>query len=342
MSCPMSVGYIVGERSAESLQRDFTALTDLGIKRVQAMAEDIDRSGKTVTANGQALPYDFLVVSLGIAYMEDAIPGFAEFRDQLPVGMRAFEQGAVKTALDADESGDIVLSVPPMPFRFPIAPYERAARFADWINRNNKPGKLILLDQNPDIAIGKPAISTAFEELYADRIDHRTGIEFQSVNADTRTIETNEGKLTYGMASLLPPQQAAEVIRASGLGDRWAPIRFPTFQSKADDDVYIIGDSIAAKLPKSGHLAFESGIRVAEHIVNRINRSDAEQSLDLPSAICFASFNGAEAMGVNVSASWDDFREEIEVKPTVDKARSAGATAAAQAWSNGIWNQLLG
>jgi sulfide dehydrogenase [flavocytochrome c] flavoprotein subunit len=81
--------------------------------------------------------------------MEDAIPGFAEHRDKLPVGFRAFEQQAVKAALDAYEGGDIVLSVPTMPFRCPIAPYERAAMFAEWMNRNDKPGKVILWTRTP-------------------------------------------------------------------------------------------------------------------------------------------------------------------------------------------------
>jgi NADH dehydrogenase FAD-containing subunit len=342
MSCPMSVHYIVGQRSAESLMQDFSALTKIGVRHVQDTAETIDRAARIVVTSNERLPYDFLVLSPGIDYMEDAIPGFAEHRDKLPVGFRAFEQQAVKAALDAYDGGNIVLSVPPMPFRCPIAPYERAAMFAEWMNRHDKPGKVILLDQNPGIPIGKPVISAAFSDLYADRIEHVNGIEFQSVNAEAKTIETNEGKLTYGMAALVPAQQAAGLIRNAELGQRWAKVEFPTFQSAFDEDVYVIGDSVGSKLPKSGHLAFETGIRVAEHIAGRVNDGKAEAALDLPSAICFASFSGKEAMGVNVTAEWDEFLKEVKRQPMIDKERSANAVATANAWSTSVWKQLLG
>lgn len=342
MSCPMSIHYIVGNRSAESLTFDYSALTNLGVRHVKEMAETIDRAAQVVVTGTERLPYDFLIVSPGIDYMEDAIPGFAEHRDKLPVGFRAFEQQAVKAALDAYEGGNIVLSVPPMPFRCPIAPYERAAMFAEWMNRNDKPGKLILLDQNPGVPIGGPAITGAYSELYGDRIEHVNGVEFQSVNAETKTIETNNGKLTYGMAALVPPQQAAGLIRAAGLGERWAKVAMPNFQSAMDDRIYVIGDSVGAPLPKSGHLAYESGIRVAELIADRVTDKQGEVDPIMPSAICFAAFSGTEAMGVNVSVEWDDFEEKPKAKPSVDKARSADALDTADAWSTSVWDQLLG
>ena len=342
MSCPMSIHYIVGQRSAESLMQDFSALTKIGVRHVQDTAETIDRAARVVVTSGERLPYDFLVLSPGIDYMEAAIPGFAEHREKLPVGFRAFEQQAVKAALEAYNGGNIVLSVPQMPFRCPIAPYERAAMFAEWMNRNDKPGKVILLDQNPGIPIGKPVISAAFSELYSNRIEHVNGIAFQSVNAEKQTYETHEGKLTYGMASLVPPQQAASLIRSAELGQRWAKVNFPTFQSAFDEDVYVIGDSVGSKLPKSGHLAFETGIRVAEHIAGRVNGDEPEAALDLPSAICFAAFSGTEAMGVNVTAQWDDFLKEVKRQPMVDKQRSADAVVTAGAWSESVWEQLLG
>ncbi len=342
MSCPMSVHYIVGLRSAESLMLDFTALTKIGVRHLREKAELIDRGERVVITENERLPYDFLVMAPGIDYMEDEIPGFAEHRDSLPIGFRAFEQQAVKAALEAYEGGDIVLSVPPVPFRCPIAPYERAAMFADWMNRNDKPGKVILLDQNPGIPVGGPAIDAAYSELYADRVEHIKGIEFQSVNAATKTIETSEGKLTYGMAALVPPQQAASIIRSAELGERWAKVKLPNFQSAFDDDIYVIGDSVGSKLPKSGNLAFETGIRVAEHISGRVSDNQAEMSLDLPSAICFASFSEKEAMGVNVTAQWDEFLEEVKPQPMVDSERSADAVSTADGWSASVWEQLLG
>ncbi|MEL6683467.1 MAG: FAD/NAD(P)-binding oxidoreductase [Pseudomonadota bacterium] len=342
MSCPMSVHYIVGSRSSASLTFDYSALTNIGVRHVKEIAQSIDRDAKIVVTETERLPYDFLVLSPGIDYMEDAIPGFSDHRDKLPVGFRAFEQEAVKNALESYDGGNIVLSVPQMPFRCPIAPYERAAMFAEWMDKHDKPGKLILLDQNPGVPIGAPAITSAYAELYGDRIEHVNGVEFQSVNAETKTIETNTGKLTYGMAALVPPQQAAGIIRTAGLGERWAKVAMPNFQSAMDDSIYVIGDSVGAPLPKSGHLAYEAGVRVAGLISDRISDVQAEINPIMPSAICFAAFNRQEAMGVNVSVEWDDFEEKPVAKPSVDNARSADAMEIAEAWSTSVWAQLLG
>ncbi|MEO1308163.1 MAG: hypothetical protein AAFV38_09615, partial [Pseudomonadota bacterium] len=186
------------------------------------------------------------------------------------------------------------------------------------------------------------AITVEFCVSRLDRIEHVNGIEFQSVNAETKTIETNNGKLTYGMAALVPPQQAADLIRTAGLGERWAKVAMPNFQSAMDDRIYIIGDSVGAPLPKSGHLAYEAGIRVAGLIADRVSDVQSEVDPVMPSAICFAAFSETEAMGVNVSVEWDDFEEKPIPKPTVDKSRSADALDTANAWSTSVWDQLLG
>lgn len=341
-SCPLSVHYIVGDRPASSLIFGFEALEKLGVRHVQDSVETIDRAGRIVVMGSGRLSYDFLVLSPGIEYMEEAIPGFREHRARLPIGFRAFEQEAVKRALDAYSGGNIVLSVPPMPFRCPIAPYERAAVFADWLKRKQLPGKVILLDQNPDIPIGKPAISTAFVELHKDRLEHHQAVKLLSVNADTRVVETDKGKLSYGMAALVPPQRAAGLVRKAGLGERWAKVSFPNFLAAADERIYVIGDSVGSSLPKSGHLAFETGARVADHIAQRVADKPGRDSLDLPNAVCFAFFNAKEAMAVRIAARWNDVTEEIERKMMVDGQRSEKSAIEAADWGRLVWSQLLG
>jgi NADH dehydrogenase FAD-containing subunit len=342
MSCPMSVHYLVGDRNAESLTFSYAALDRDNIRRIQARSEAIDRDNKTVVLPDARLPYDYLIVSPGIDYMYDAIDGFAEHRDQLPVAFRAFEQTALREALDAYDGGDIVLSVPPLPYRCPIAPYERAAVFADWLERSGRPGRVILLDQNPDIPIGKPAIEAAFAELHADRLEHRKGVQIEAIDPGAREVRTDQGTISYGVAAILPPQQAGAIVRTAGLGQRWAPVRFPHFLSAEDDDIYIIGDAVGSPLPKSGHLAFETGQMVAAHIAARVQDAEIDDDEALPSAICFAFFNNDEAMAVNITNRWNDLTEEIQRQAAVDPIRSAGAADMAENWSRSVWSQLLG
>jgi len=342
MSCPLSVHYLVGERTVESLTFGFDALAREGIRHIAARAETIDRDGRQVVLPDGRLPYDFLILSPGIDYMYDAIEGFAEHRASLPVGFRAFEQTALRQALEAYEGGDLVLSVPPVPFRCPIAPYERAALFADWLARTGRPGRVILLDQNAEIPTGRPAIEEAFAALHGDRLEHRKGVTIEAIDVAGRTVRTDQGPFGYGVAALMPPNRSAGILRAAGLGERWAPVRFPHFQAAEDDDIYIIGDSVASTLPKSGHVAFEAGLVVANHIAARVAGAEIEETDTLPSAICFAFFNAREAMAVNITNRWNDLTGEIERAAQVDPVRSTAAAEAAETWSRSVWGQMLG
>ncbi len=341
-SCPLSIHYIVGERRAESLTFPFDGLIRDGVRHVAERAQMIDRTARVVVTQTQRVAYDFLVLSPGIEYMEEAIPGFAEAQGAIPVGFRAFEQHAVRRALEAHPGGDIVLSVPPVPYRCPIAPYERAALIAQWMDRRGMPGKVILLDLNPEIPIGGPTIQAAFAELYPTRLEHHQGVKIIRVDAQTKRIETNKGVLTYGTASLIPPMRAGSIVRTAGLGDRWAAVTFPNFLSAADDRIYVIGDAVGSTLPKSGHLAYEAGIHVADHIADRVAGRTGPDGDGLPSAICFAFFTLDEAMGVKIDARWNDLTRDIERRAEIDPRINRNAAQAAREWSEAIWAELVG
>lgn len=341
MSCPLSVHYLVGERTAESLTFDLGVLARENTRHLRTRAETVDRDAKEVVTPEGRVPYDVLVLSPGIDYIADAIEGWEAARDQLPVAFRAFEQTALKAKLDAFQGGDMVLSVPPLPYRCPIAPYERAALFADWMDRRGLPGRVILLDQNPDIPIGKPAIEAAFAELFPTRIEHRKGIERIAIDPAAQTVTAGGETIPYALAALVPPMKAGGILNRAGLAQRWAPVRFPHFLAEGDDDIYIIGDSVASPLPKSGHVAFEAGLQVARHIAARVAGTEPEDDESLPSAICFAFFNGREAMAVNISNSWNGLTNEIERRAQVDAARSTAAADQAHAWAAQVWGQLV-
>lgn len=59
MSCPLSIHYIVGQRSADSLTFDFSNLRADGVKHVQEIAETIDRAAQEVITPTQRLPTTF-------------------------------------------------------------------------------------------------------------------------------------------------------------------------------------------------------------------------------------------------------------------------------------------
>ena len=346
MSCPLSAHYITGHASAESFQMGYDALVKAGVTHVRERVTAIDRTRKVVAVGSRELPYDFLVLAPGVEYMEEALPGYAQAREQLPVGFRAFEQAAVKAQFDAflTTGGNLVITVPKPPYRCPPAPYERAALMAEVMQQRRIKGKVIVLDENPNPMpppIAKPILDS-FAELYKDQIERVAGVELRGIDAQKKVIATSRGDVTYQMANVVLPMRAPALIRQAQLGQRWADVKLPYFTTAADESVYVIGDSVGLPLPKSGHVAFETGQNVARHIAVKARpAAGSAPAPTLPNGICWAYMSRKEAIGIHVSTQWTPgAAPTLQFK--VDPARSTAAGEGAMQWGRSVWNAMLG
>jgi NADH dehydrogenase FAD-containing subunit len=319
----------------------------LGARRVRERVLEIDRTQRVVITGTQRLPYDFLVLSLGVDYMEEGIQGYAEARAQLPVGFRAFEQMAVRQQVDEflAKGGNFVISAPKPPYRCPPAPYERAFLIAEQMKQRGTKGKIILLDANPapmPAPIAKPILN-GMKSLYAAQIEYMPEVDIRAVDMGKRQLATSAGDIPFAHANLVLPMRAPALIRQAGLGERWAAIQLPSFQSQADERVYVIGDAQGSPLPKSGHVAFGSGQQVAEAIADRIaGKAPAAASgpVDLPLGICWANVTHKDAININVSSTVTP-GEPPKLKFTVDPEHNARSGAAAVSWGEGMWKAML-
>lgn len=349
MSCPLSVLYIAGHQPASDFQRSYKTLDDLGVQRVRERAMAIDRSARVVETPTRKLNYDFLVLSPGVDYMEDALPGYAEGRAQLPVGFRAFEQSAVKQQVDAflGQGGNLVIAAPKPPYRCPPAPYERAFLIAEQMKLRGTKGKIIFIDANPNPMpppISKPILH-AMNTLYAQQIEYMPGTEMTRIDAGRKVLMTSKGDIGYTAANIVLPMRAPALIRQAGLGERWANVKLPTFQSEADERVYVVGDAQGTALPKSGHVAFGAGQQVASDILatlaGKAVKHAAGDVIGLPSGICWAKVTKDDAIMINVSASVEvgqPPKMKFEVDPQYNSASGKGA----REWGESMWRSMLG
>lgn len=349
MSCPLSVLYIAGHQPASDFQRSYKALDDVGVHRVRERAIGIDRAGQAVVTATQRLAYDFLVLSPGVEYMEESLPGYVEGRDQLPVGFRAFEQTAVKRQVDAflSQGGNLVIAAPKPPYRCPPAPYERAFLIAEQMKQRGTKGKIILVDANPNPMpqpIAKPILH-AMQSLYAQQIEYMPNTEMTSVNAGRKVLSTSKGDINYTAANIVLPMRAPALIRQAGLGERWASVKLPSFQSSADAKVYVVGDAQGTPLAKSGHVAFGAGQQVANDILVRLSGQVSTPELGtivgLPTGICWAKVTKNDAIMINVSASME-IGQPPKMQFNVDPQYNAESGKGAREWSESMWRAMLG
>ncbi|MFP4252312.1 MAG: FCSD flavin-binding domain-containing protein [Guyparkeria sp.] len=283
---------ITGQVTMEDITISYDALKNRhGVKFVHDTVTDVDYDDKQViTAGGEKVGYDRLVLSPGISFDFDAIEGLTEdlAETKLPHGWDAGDQLLeLKEQLKAvPEDGTVIVGPPPGPYRCPPGPYERAGLIAQWLlDRGDKNPKVIILDPKNGFTtdysmlhawnrlyrfnIPEPARSKYNEEELAELKTHDEpgpiewimgdmGGQILKVDAENMTVEAEAGVFEADMINIIPPLKAARIAFDLDLvdGSGWCPVDQKTFESTRHPDVHVIGDScIAGAMPKSGYAA---------------------------------------------------------------------------------------
>ncbi len=343
MSCPLSNLYLAGLKDLHFLTFDYANLVKEGIHFVNERALDVDRDRKRVYTTGGTVAYDYLVLSPGIEYVYDEVPGFEPFRAHMPVGFRPFEHVALRRNIEQFKGGDFILSVPRGPYRCPPGPYERAAMIAWYFKEHKIPGKVILLAPSSKPPKAKGFLA-AYDDLYADHIEYYPNTETLGVDYEKKVVQTSLGEFDFDYANIIPPMRAGEIVRKAGVGDRWVDVELPWHQTKVDPDVYVLGDADSAGGPKSGKLAFEEGrYRVAVHIAARIAGQEAELKTPDVRNICYSFVDDEEAIWIAARYNFDEAnRRRKALESKLDVQRSAKNGERAYDWAAEHWGYMFG
>lgn len=315
-TCFFSNLYIGGFRSLESIAHTYGALAaEFGINVIHDWAVGIDRGARTVTlAGGATLPYDRLVLSPGIDFVEGAVPGWdVTAQNAMPHAYKAGSQSELlKAQIRAMPKGGVFAMVaPPNPYRCPPGPYERVSMVAHKLMAENPTAKILILD--PKRAFSKQEL---FEEGWAthypgmiERIDPDFGGADVSVDPDAMTV-TVAGEVTkVDVCNVIPAQKAGRICEIAGITEgNWAPVAPHTMQSRADPNITVLGDaSSQGDMPKSGFSA-NSQAKVAAMAI----RAELTGSTLFPakfSNTCWSLIDTDD--GVKVGASYEATDEKI-------------------------------
>jgi sulfide dehydrogenase [flavocytochrome c] flavoprotein chain len=282
VSCPFSNAVVAGLLPLAELTVDYDRLRSAhGVSMVHARATEIDPASATVSlADGQRLSYDRLVVAPGIDIRFDAIEGYDErVAEVMPHAWKAGPQTEqLRRQLEAmDDGGTVIVTVPPMPYRCPPGPYERASLIAYDLKRTKPRSKVLILDANQEFP--KQALfEDGWASLYGDMIERIAGDagRVSAVDVSTRTVVTADGSKHQAVAvNLIPPEKAGTIADAAGLTDTsgWCPADPRTLISRRQDGIHVIGDASAAGLPKSAALA-SSEAKVCAAAIGALLRGD--------------------------------------------------------------------
>ena len=354
VSCPMSNLVLGGSKSIADISVAYDGLNKYGIKRIKGEATGFDPDKKTLTlADGTALPYDRLVLSPGIDFILDTLPGLATVDARTNV-LAAWKAGPETTALRnqlvaMNDGGVYAIHIPKAPYRCPPGPYERACQVAWYFQQAKPKSKVLILDANEDVVSKKGLFMKAWNGHFKGMIEYRNNQEIEDVDGWTNTLKmTFGGDVQADVLNVLPPMRAGDIASSNGLNNankRWCQIDWLTYESTAVKNVHILGDAlqIAPAMPKSGHMANQHGKVCAAAIVALLTGETVNQT-PMVANTCYSFIDDKNVVHVASVHRYDAAQ-----KTMVTVAGSGGLSTEqnalegvyANSWARNIWADML-
>ena len=351
-TCFFSNLYLGGVKEFDDIGHTYGKLAASGINVVHDWAIGVDRDKKMVSlAGGSALPYDKLILSPGIDFVEGAVEGWdLSSQNAMPHAYKAGSQSELLKAqiMAMPQGGTYAMVAPPNPYRCPPGPYERVSMVAHYLSQHNPTAKIIVADPKPKFS--KMALfQEGWNAHYAGMIDwigSEFGGENVSVDPSAMTISIDGESINVDACNVIPAMKAGRIAALAGVTDgSWAPVNAADMSTKADADVYVLGDaSQQGDMPKSGFSA-NSQAKVCANAV----RGALTGSKIFPAKFantCWSLINADD--GVKVGATYKATDEKIaKVDGFISKT---GETAdirkqtylESEDWYTGITSDMFG
>ncbi|MFN5724861.1 MAG: NAD(P)/FAD-dependent oxidoreductase [Betaproteobacteria bacterium] len=353
VSCPISNLVLGGYKQIADVTKGYGGLKAMGIKVVQGEVTAIDAAGKRVRlADGTQLPYDRLVVSPGVDFMNDAVAGLATPAAQARF-LHSWKAGpqtvALRQQLTAMRDGGVVaISIPKAPYRCPPGPYERACMVAAYLKEHKPRSKVLVLDGNPEIVSKKGLFEKAFKDRYSGTLEYRANAELREVDAGNGVAKLEFEDVKADVINVIPPQRAGDIARQAGLvnmNNRWVGVNWLTMESTAVANIHVLGDATmsAPLMPKSGHMANQHAKVAAAAIINQLKGLPVNATPVVMNT-CYSFVSKTEVVHV---ASVHQYNAEQKTFLTVPGSGGVSAAASelegryALGWADNIWADML-
>jgi sulfide dehydrogenase [flavocytochrome c] flavoprotein subunit len=344
ISCPFSNLVLSGVESLKGLTLNYNGLRKHGIKIRHELAGAIEPDKRRVRVGKDYLEYDRLVVSPGIDFQWDQVEGLSQAKDTVFHAWKAGPQTVqlAKQLQSLQDGGVVVMTVPPVAYRCPPGPYERACQIAWYLQTKKPKSKLIVLDANKDI-VSKTGLFKAIFKDYSN-LEYRPSNKVEKIDTGAKEVTTEPGdKVNYDVINFIPPQRAAAIAVDADLvgGDkRWCEVDHVTYESVKQKNIHVIGDStIGLPVPKSGNVANAMGKICATAVVHLLNGK--EPPVLAPGNTCYSWVNDKEAIAV-VNSYKIENGKVVQIEQKLTPGKSVAVAQNSLGWRTSIWNDVLG
>lgn len=287
----------------DQVKKDGKKFIPKGVNYIQKKIELISPDDNKVTLeNDETLNYDILIVATGSKIAPDEIEGMdgPEWRKSI-FDFYTYEGAkALRDKLREWEGGKLVVHITEMPIKCPVAPLEFAFLADSYFKNKGMRDKVDITYVTPlDGAFTKPKATKALHHLLEEKgISEVTSFNIERVDYENnKIIDYADTEVDYDLLVTVPTNMGDELIERSGMGDdlNFIPTDKHSLQSKAYENVFVIGDATNLPTSKAGSVAhFEAEI-LEENILKYINGEPLDASFD-GHANCFVETGNGKAL----------------------------------------------
>ena len=353
ISCPISNLVLGGNTSMQEITMGYETLRSRGVRVVRDEVIAIDPQRRAVRlSGGTSLDYDRLIMSPGVDYQYDQIPGLRSAEAQSasctrgkpairPLHCASSSKRCVTAAFTCCTSPSRLFAARPVRTSAP-------ARSPDYFKKAKPRSKILVLDSNPDLVSKKGLFLAAWEGLYKGMIEYRPNSELVDVDARSMTVKLQFDDVKGDVLNVVPPHRAADIAQKTGLlaeGQRWCAVDWLTAESAAVKGIHVIGDATlpANAMPKSASMANQHAKLCAAAVIALIKGEPVNPAPVIMNT-CYSFVSGTSAMHVASVHQYDAAQKTLlPVKGAggvSDKASELEATYA-WGWARNIWSDTL-
>ena len=353
VSCPISNLILSGDKTLADVTVGYEGLKKWGVRVIHDDVTGVDAAKRTLRlARGGELSYDRLVLSPGVDFVYDQIPGLASPAAQGQI-LHAWKAGPQTVALgkqlaDMKDGGVFAITIPKAPYRCPPGPYERASVVAGYFKAKKPKSKVLVLDANAEIISKKGLFTKAWSELYKDIIDYRPNSELRDVDVAGRSAVLEFDTVKADVLNVIPPQRAGAIAVRSGLkliNQRWVDIDWRSMEATGTPGIHVLGDATfsAPGMPKSGHMANQHAKLAAAAIINLLAGQPPNPE-PLVMNTCYSFIDSQNAIHVASVHRYDADKKTlvpVDGAGGVSTARNELEFRYALGWAQNIWADML-
>ena len=286
-----------------------------GIEMIQASVERVDTDGSQVyLTDGEALPYDQLIIATGNTPRPDQTPGMTDAEWRRSIFDFYTLEGAVAlgSALESFSGGRLVVHITEMPIKCPVAPMEFAFLADSYFREKGIRDAVEIVYVTPlDGAFTKPVASKLLGGMMDERdIALETDFYIESIDPDRRVLVSyDEREIEFDLLVTVPLNMGADFVAKSGIGDELNYVRVDqgTFLARDTDNVFALGDAADLPTSKAGSVAHFAVDVFVDNFLHHIRGAEMPHRFD-GHANCFVESGGGKAMLI-------DFNYDVQPLP---------------------------